>query len=60
MTVDTQVYNPILYELAALGRDEPAHTIIGETRQEILESLLVALNGMDDSKAIQLGENNVK
>lgn len=60
MTVDTQVYNPILYGLAALGRDEPAHTITGETRQEILESLLVALNGMDDSKAIQLGENNVK
>lgn len=60
MTVDTQVYNPILYELAHHVLAQPAHTIIGETRQEILESLLVALNGMDDSKAIQLGENNVK
>ncbi len=66
MTEDAQVYDPLIYELAALGRDEPDHTITGETREEIRESLLGALNAMNSvaSKAVQyrkkLGENNVE
>lgn len=66
MTEDAQVYDPLMYELAALGRDEPCYTITGETREEIRESLLAALNAMNSvaSKAVQyrkkLGENNVE
>ncbi len=66
MTEDAQVYDPLIYELAALGRDEPDHTITGETREEIRESLLGVLNPMNSvaSKAVQyrkkLGENNVE
>ena len=48
MTENNQTYDPIIYELAALGDDEPVHTITGETIEELRESLLVALNAMPD------------
>lgn len=36
-----QVYDSLMYELAAIGRDEPGHVITGETREEKRESLRV-------------------
>ena len=51
MAENNQVYDPIIYELAALGRDELGYEIKGETMEEIRESLLAVFNIMDSISA---------
>lgn len=51
MAENNQVYDPIIYELASLGRDELGYEIKGETMEEIQESLLAVFNTMDNISA---------
>lgn len=45
-TFKEPVIRPVIYALASLGRDEVTHEIKGSTRDELRESLILALKQM--------------